>query len=57
MYKVLSKDMLKVEIIPYLFLPKRGFVSKALLIKIVNCILYKLKTEGIMTFITDVKPF
>jgi transposase len=44
MYKVLDKDMIKTEIVPYLPLPKRGFPATAALEEIVNAILYKLKT-------------
>ena len=44
MYKVLSKDMIKTEIIPHLPVGKRGFVSRAPLCEIINSILYKLKT-------------
>lgn len=44
MYKVLDKDMIKTEIVPYLPLPKRGFPPTVALEEIVNAILYKLKT-------------
>ena len=44
MYQVLSKDMIKLEIVPYLPETKRGFKPKAPLYEIVNAILYKLKT-------------
>ena len=44
MYKVLSKDTIENEIIPYLSVAKRGYKTKSCLIEIVNCILYKLKT-------------
>ncbi|MFV0419690.1 MAG: transposase, partial [Dysgonomonas sp.] len=44
MYKVLSKDTIENEILPYLSTAKRGFKTKSCLIEIVNCILYKLKT-------------
>ncbi|REC76843.1 IS5/IS1182 family transposase [Chryseobacterium elymi] len=44
MYQVLDKDIIENEIVPYLPLPKRGFFPKALLVEIVNSILYKLKT-------------
>lgn len=44
MYQVLSKDMIELEIIPYLPKTKRGFKPKVPLYEIVNAILYKLKT-------------
>ena len=44
MYQVLSKDMIELEIVPYLPEQKRGFKPKAPLCEIVNAILYKLKT-------------
>lgn len=44
MYQVLSKDMIELEIVPYLPETKRGFKSKVPLHEIVNAILYKLKT-------------
>jgi transposase len=44
MYLVLDKDMIELEIIPYLPTGKRGYPPKASLVEIVNCILYKLKT-------------
>lgn len=44
MYKVLSKDTIENEIIPYLSVAKRGYKTKSCLIEIVNSILYKLKT-------------
>lgn len=44
MYKVLDKDMIEMEIVPYLPRTKRGFKPKAPLYEIVNAILYKLKT-------------
>ena len=44
MYQVLSKDMIEMEIVPYLPKPKRGFKPKVPLYEIVNAILYKLKT-------------
>jgi len=43
-YKVLDKDMIEMEIVPYLPRTKRGFKPKAPLYEIVNAILYKLKT-------------
>ena len=44
MYQVLSKDMIELEIVPYLPQTKRGFKPQAPLCEIVNAILYKLKT-------------
>ncbi|OEJ98514.1 hypothetical protein A8C32_04690 [Flavivirga aquatica] len=44
MYQVLDKDMIELEIVTYLTETKRGFKPKTLLCKIVNAILYKLKT-------------
>jgi len=44
MYQVLSKDMIEMEIVPYLPKTKRGFKPKAPLYEIVNAILCKLKT-------------
>ena len=44
MYQVLSKDMIELEIVPYLPELKRGFKPKASLYEIINAILYKLKT-------------
>ena len=44
MNQVLSKDMIELEIIPYLPTGKRGPKPKVPLVEIVNCILYKLKT-------------
>ncbi len=45
MYQILSKDMIELEIVPYLPKSKRGFKLKTQLYEIVNAIiLYKLKT-------------
>lgn len=44
MYSVLDKDIIEMEIIPYLPVTKRGFKTTAPLCEIVNSILYKLKT-------------
>ena len=44
MYQVLIKDMIELEIVPYLPETKRGFKPKAPLYEIINAILYKLKT-------------
>jgi len=44
MYQVLSKDMIEMEIVPYLPETKRGFKPKAPLCEIVNAIVHKLKT-------------
>jgi len=43
-YQVLDKDMIELEIIPYLPKTKRGFKPTAPLYEIINAILYKLKT-------------
>jgi len=43
-YQVLSKDMIELEIVPYLPETKRGFKPKVPLYEIVNALLYKLKT-------------
>ncbi len=43
-YSVFDKDTIEKEILPYLPLPQRGFSSRGSLVKVVNCILYKLKT-------------
>jgi len=42
--QVLSKDMIELEIVPYLPETKRGFKPKVPLYEIVNALLYKLKT-------------
>lgn len=44
MYEVLDKDTIISEIIPYLSIAKRGYVCKANIVEVINCILYKLKT-------------
>lgn len=44
MYQVLDKDTIRIEILPYLSVAKRGFQTRSCLIEIVNSILYKLKT-------------
>lgn len=44
MYSVLDKDTIEMEIVPYLPMPKKGFLPTVLLVEIVNAILYKLKT-------------
>ena len=44
MYKVLDKDTIILEILPYLSIAKRGFICKADIVEVINCILYKLKT-------------
>jgi len=43
-YKVLDKDMIELEIVPYLPVTKRGFKPRVPLYEIINAILYKLKT-------------
>jgi len=44
MYEVLDKDTIKFEILPYLSVAKRGYVTKGNLLEVIQCILYKLKT-------------
>lgn len=44
MYKVLDKDTIISEILPLLSIAKRGFICKANIVEVINCILYKLKT-------------
>ncbi|MBD3906062.1 transposase [Chryseobacterium sp. Ch-15] len=44
LYQVLDKDIIENEVVPNLPKPKPGFLPKAPLVEIVNCILYKLKT-------------
>jgi len=44
MYEVLDKDTIISEILPYLSIAKRGYVCKADIVEVINCILYKLKT-------------
>lgn len=44
MYKVLDKDMIENEIVPYIPRARRGFAPTVPLHEIVNAILYKLKT-------------
>lgn len=44
MYPVLDKVTIKSERLPYLSTAKRSFDTKSCLIKIINAILYKLKT-------------
>lgn len=44
MYQVLDKDTIRIEILPYLSVAKRGYKTKSCLIEVVNSILYKLKT-------------
>lgn len=53
MYKVLSKDTIELEIVPYIPVGKRGFKSKVPLCEIINCILYKLKT-GIQWYLLPI---
>ena len=45
MYEVLDKDTIKSEILPYLSVEKRGYVTKSDLVEVIQCILYKLKTD------------
>jgi transposase len=44
MYSVLDKDMIEMEIVPFIPKTKRGFVPTVPVAEIVNAILYKLKT-------------
>ena len=44
MYEVLDKGTIIFEILPHLFVAKRGYVSKGDLYEVIQCILYKLKT-------------
>lgn len=45
-YTVFDKDTIKNEIMPYLSVAKRGYVSQGSLIEVVNAILHKLKSGG-----------
>ena len=54
MYKVLDKDIIENEILPYLSRAKRGFETKSCLVEVINCILYKLKT-GIQWYMLPVE--
>ena len=38
MYEVLDKDTIILEILPYLSIAKRGFVCKANIVEVINCI-------------------
>lgn len=44
MHGVLDKDIIEMEIIPFIPRTKRGFPSTVPLVEIVNAILYKLNT-------------
>jgi transposase len=44
MYQILDKDIINMEILPYLSVAKRGYTIRSQLVEIVNAILYKLKT-------------
>ncbi|OED37997.1 transposase [Flavobacteriaceae bacterium (ex Bugula neritina AB1)] len=44
MYKILDKDTIEMEIVPYIPNGKRGFAPTVPLVEIINSILYKLKT-------------
>ena len=44
MYKMLDKDTIEIEIVPYIPNGKRGFAPTVPLVEIINSILYKLKT-------------
>lgn len=54
MYKVLDKDIIENEILPYLSTAKRGFETKSCLVEVINCILYKFKT-GIQWYMLPVE--
>ena len=43
-YPVLDKDIIEMEIVAHIPLPKRGFAPTVPLVELVNAILYKLKT-------------
>ena len=43
MYEVLDKDTIKSEILPYLSVAKRGYVSEGDLAEVIPCVLYMLK--------------
>ena len=45
-YAVLDKDTIKTEIMPYLWIAKRGYSSKFDLVEVVNAILYKLNLNN-----------
>jgi hypothetical protein len=45
MYQVLDKDIINMEILPYLSVAKRGYTPGSQLLEIVNAILYKMKTS------------
>ena len=45
MYEVLDKDTIKSEILTYLSVAKSGYVTKSDLVEVIQCILYKLKTD------------
>jgi len=53
LYKVLSKDTIELEIVPYIPVGKRGFKSKVPICEIINFILYKLKT-GIQWYLLPI---
>ncbi len=44
MYKVLDKDIIEMEIVPNIPMPRRGFPPRVALSEIVNAVLYKMKT-------------
>ena len=56
MYKVLDKDMIENEIVPYIRTGSRGFSPTVPLYEIINAILYKLKT-GLQWHLLPVKAF
>ena len=44
MYTVLDKDIIEMEIVPFIPKTKRGFPPTVPLVELINAILYKLKT-------------
>ena len=56
MYSVLDKDMIEMEIVPFILKTKRSSASTAPLVEIVNAILYKFKT-GVQWNQLPVKSF
>ena len=44
MYEVLDKQTIKSEILRHLPVSKRGYASKSDLVKVIQCIFYKLRT-------------
>ncbi|MBW8245201.1 MAG: hypothetical protein VX772_06770 [Bacteroidota bacterium] len=46
MHKVLDKDTIEMEIVPYILLSQLGFPSIAPISEIMNAILFKMKSGG-----------